>query len=187
MILPARGRGGVVARYEKYLLSGVRGNTLGRQALSVSRHQIIGVTNIRRLDDTSATFAQKCDQSEVKDSLRSPGAKWKLEYQRWPGVVNNLPGQPDNDGQRELPFSIISFTPTGYDNTAQGRDSAPWVSHVFLDFYPERVAQEGIAALFHPFRVCAVQRCCVQWVRVPPGKWSFQPVAVGVVVEVTMP
>jgi hypothetical protein len=27
----------------------------------------------------------------------------------------------------------------------------------------------------------------VQWVRIPPGKWSFQPVAVRVLAEVTMP
>ena len=38
-----------------------------------------------------------------------------------------------------------------------------------------------------PFGVCAVKGVEVQWVRIPPGNWSFQPVAIRVVVEVTKP
>ena len=34
--------------------------------------QILGVTNIRRSDDKSATYSPKCDQSEVRDTYDHP-------------------------------------------------------------------------------------------------------------------
>jgi hypothetical protein len=55
-----------VAGYDGRSLRGVRGKN-PRQT-GASRCQILGVTNIRRSDDNSATFAPKCDQSEVKDN-----------------------------------------------------------------------------------------------------------------------
>jgi hypothetical protein len=55
--------GGVEAGYDKDQRSGVRcTNSEGRE-----RCRIVGERNIRRSDDRSATFAQKCDQSVVKD------------------------------------------------------------------------------------------------------------------------
>jgi hypothetical protein len=70
MILPARGRGGVVAGYEKNSLSGVRGKIPGRLAQPrQSLCQILGVTKFLQSDDNSAIFAANCDQSEVKDTL----------------------------------------------------------------------------------------------------------------------
>ena len=37
------------------------------------------------------------------------------------------------------------------------------------------------------FMQCAVKGVGFQWVRVPPGNWSLQPVAIGAAVEVTKP
>ena len=34
---------------------------------------------------------------------------------------------------------------------------------------------------------CAVKGVGFQWVRIPPGNWSLQPVAIGAAVEVTKP
>ena len=48
--------------------------------------------------------------------------------------------------------------------------------------------QTGMSGLlfFRDFAIlCAVKRCGFQWVQVPPGNWSLQPVAVGAAVEVT--
>ena len=62
-ILLPKGRCGVVAGYDKDESSGC-GVARERRFLC----QILGVKNILELDGNSATFAPKCDQSEVKDS-----------------------------------------------------------------------------------------------------------------------
>jgi hypothetical protein len=63
VILRVRGRGGVVAGYDKKSQSGVRGKVPGGAILC----RIPGVTNILQSDANSATFAPECDQSEVRD------------------------------------------------------------------------------------------------------------------------
>ncbi len=60
VIVAEGGRSGV-AGYDKNPRSGVRGKDAEELC------QIVGVTNIRRSDDKSATLRLKCDQSEVRD------------------------------------------------------------------------------------------------------------------------
>jgi len=65
VILRVWGRSGVVAGYDKKSQSGVRGKAPERVATLC---RIPGVTNIHQSEDNSATFAAKCDQSEVRDT-----------------------------------------------------------------------------------------------------------------------
>lgn len=59
--------------------------------------RILGAKRTRRSDERSATFSRKCDQSEVKDSLKAVG---ETRYQEFPVSLVTKSGKRDEDSVR---------------------------------------------------------------------------------------